>query len=276
MALSLGSDIGGTFTDFALVDGETGNIRIHKRLTTQDDPSEAVEAGVALLLRGDAIDLATHIHGTTLVINAVIERKGARTGLITTEGFRDVIEIGREKRYDGWDLKISFPEPLVERALRLEAIERVHADGRVLKMLDCDALKETIVALLREGIESIAVCLLHSYKNPMHEQAVRAAIEELAPGLPISLSSEVLPEINEYERVSTTVVNAYTKPATAQYLSRLEERMRGLGVGAELLLMQSSGGVNSAKTAHEFPVRILNLAQRRGPWERLITPALRV
>jgi len=162
MALSLGSDIGGTFTDFALVDGETGNIRIHKRLTTQDDPSEAVEAGVALLLRGDAIDLATHIHGTTLVINAVIERKGARTGLITTEGFRDVIEIGREKRYDGWDLKISFPEPLVERALRLEAIERVHADGRVLKMLDCDALKETIVALLREGIESIAVCLLHS------------------------------------------------------------------------------------------------------------------
>ena len=239
MALSLGSDIGGTFTDFALVDGETGNIRIHKRLTTPDDPSVAVEAGVASLLNGDATDLATHIHGTTLVINAVIERKGARTGLITTEGFCDVIEIGREKRYDGWDLKISFPEPLVERALRLEAIERVHADGRVLKTLDREALKETIAALLREGIESIAVCLLHSYKNPIHEQAVRAAIEELAPDLPISLSSEVLPEINEYERVSTTVVNAYTKPATAQYLSRLEERMSGLGAGGELLLMQS-------------------------------------
>jgi len=264
MALSLGSDIGGTFTDFALVDGESGNIRIHKRLTTPDDPSEAVEAGVASLLNGGATDLATHIHGTTLVINAVIERKGARTGLITTEGFRDVIEIGREKRYDGWDLKISFPEPLVERALRLEAIERVHADGRVLKTLDRDALKETIAALLREGIESIAVCLLHSYKNPIHEQAIRAAIEELAPGLPISLSSEVLPEINEYERVSTTAVNAYTKPATAQYLSRLEERMSGLGIGGELLLMQSSGGINSAKTAREFPVRIIESGPAAG------------
>ena len=264
MALSLGSDIGGTFTDFALVDGETGNIRIHKRLTTPDDPSVAVEAGVASLLNGDATDLATHIHGTTLVINAVIERKGARTGLITTEGFRDVIEIGREKRYDGWDLKISFPEPLVERALRLEAIERIHADGRVLKTLDREALKETIAALLREGIESIAVCLLHSYKNPIHELSVRAAIEELAPDLPISLSSEVLPEINEYERVSTTAVNAYTKPATAQYLSRLEERMSGLGVGGELLLMQSSGGINSARTAREFPVRIIESGPAAG------------
>ena len=181
MGLSLGSDIGGTFTDFALVDGDTGDIRIHKRLTTPADPSEAVEHGVASLLDDDAENLDTHIHGTTLVINAVIERKGARTGLITTEGFRDVIEIGREKRYDGWDLKISFPEPLIERALRFEVAERVHADGRILLPLDRNALRDVVAALVREGVESIAVCLLHAYKNPIHEQAVQALIEEIAP-----------------------------------------------------------------------------------------------
>ena len=265
MALSLGSDIGGTFTDFALVDTETGDIRIHKRLTTPADPSEAVENGVAALMNGgDHAALSTHIHGTTLVINAVIERKGARTGLITTEGFRDVIEIGREKRYDGWDLKIDFPVPLVERALRLEAAERIHADGKVLKALDREALRETIAHLMREGVESLAVCLLHAYKNPIHEQAVHALIREIAPDLPVSLSSEVLPEINEYERVSTTVVNAYSKPAAARYLTRLEDRMMGVGVGGELLLMQSSGGINSSATAREFPVRIIESGPAAG------------
>ena len=159
----------------------------------------------------------------------MIERKGARTGLITTEGFRDVIEIGREKRYDGWDLKISFPEPLIERALRLEVAERVHADGCILLPLDRNALREVVAALVREGVESIAVCLLHAYKNSIHEQAVQALIEEIAPEVPVSISSEVLPEINEYERVSTTAVNAYTKPTVARYLARLERRMAGLG-----------------------------------------------
>lgn len=265
MSLSLGSDIGGTFTDFALVDTETGDIRIHKRLTTPSDPSEAIEDGVVALTGGVArTDLSTHIHGTTLVINAVIERKGARTGLITTEGFRDVIEIGREKRYDGWDLKINFPKPLVERALRLEAIERVHADGKVLKALDRRALRETIANLMREGVESLAVCLLHAYKNPIHEQAIHALIREIAPDLPVSLSSEVLPEINEYERVSTTVVNAYSKPIAARYLSRLEERMNSAGISGELLLMQSSGGINSSATAREFPVRIIESGPAAG------------
>ena len=264
MGLSLGSDIGGTFTDFALVDGDTGDIRIHKRLTTPADPSEAVEHGVASLLDDDAENLDTHIHGTTLVINAVIERKGAHTGLITTEGFRDVIEIGREKRYDGWDLKISFPEPLIERALRLEVAERVHADGRILLPLDRNALRDVVAALVREGVESIAVCLLHAYKNSIHEQAVRAAIEEIAPEIPVSLSSEVLPEINEYERVSTTAVNAYTKPTAARYLARLEERMAGLGAGGELLLMQSSGGINSVDTAGDFPVRVIESGPAAG------------
>ncbi|PPR59999.1 MAG: Acetophenone carboxylase gamma subunit [Alphaproteobacteria bacterium MarineAlpha4_Bin2] len=264
MGLSLGSDIGGTFTDFALVDGETGDIRIHKRLTTSDDPSKAVATGVAALLVGQAPNLETHIHGTTLVINAVIERKGARTGLITTEGFRDVIQIGREKRYDGWDLKISFPKPLIDRALRLEVLERVHADGRVLKTLDQRAVRAAVTTLQSEGVESIAVCLLHAYKNPIHEQMVRAAIEEIAPNVPVSLSSEVLPEINEYERVSTTAVNAYTKPATASYLSRLEERMVSLGADSELLLMQSSGGINSSETARDFPVRIIESGPAAG------------
>ncbi len=265
MRLSLGSDIGGTFTDFALVDGESGEIRIHKRLTTPSDPSEAVQKGVGVLFDGsDPGGLTTHIHGTTLVINSVIERKGAKTGLITTKGFRDVVEIGREKRYDGWDLKISFPEPLVERALRLEVDERIHADGRILTPLDRDGLRDVISQLLRENVASVAVCLLHAYKNPIHEQAVKALIEEAAPDLPVSLSSEVLPEINEYERVSTTVVNAYTKPVAARYLAKLEERMAGLGVGGELLLMQSSGGINSAETARAFPVRIIESGPAAG------------
>lgn len=265
MGLSLGSDIGGTFTDFALVDSETGNIRIHKRLTTPDDPSKAVECGVAALLDGKVTSLATHIHGTTLVINAVIERKGACTGLITTEGFRDVIEIGREKRYDGWDLRISFPAPLIERALRLEVAERVHASGRVLQTLDRDTLRTVVTNLKREGVESIAVCLLHAYKNPIHERIVRAVIEEIAPNVPVSLSFEVLPEINEYERVSTTAVNAYTKPVTENYLSRLEERMAKLGgADGELLLMQSSGGINSVETARDFPVRIIESGPAAG------------
>ena len=265
MTLSLGSDIGGTFTDFALVDGVTGEIRIHKRLTTPSDPSEAVEAGVVILFADeDPGALATHIHGTTLVINSVIERKGAKTGLITTKGFRDVIEIGREKRYDGWDLKIDFPAPLVERALRLEVSERIHADGRVLTPLDREGVRETVSALLREGVQSIAVCLLHAYKNPIHEQAIKALIADAAPDLPVSLSSEVLPEINEYERVSTTAVNAYTKPVADRYLERLEQRMAGRGVGGELLLKQSSGGINSAATARAFPVRIIESGPAAG------------
>lgn len=267
MTATLGSDIGGTFTDFALVDPDRGIVAIHKRLTTPDDPSVAVAEGLQALADGHAESvsrLATHIHGTTLVTNAVIERKGARTGLITTAGFRDVLAIGREKRYDGWDLKITFPEPLVERPARVEVTERIHSSGRILTPIDRDSVRTAVRELLRQGVESIAICLLHGYRNPMHERAVAAVVAEMAPDMPVSLSCEVLPNIGEYERTCTTVVNAYTKPAANRYLSRLEARLAETGASGELLLMLSSGGINSVETARAFPVQIIESGPAAG------------
>ena len=267
MTVTLGSDIGGTFTDFALVDEEIGTIAIHKRLTTPDDPSSAVADGLSALSAEHSDSLArlsTHIHGTTLVINAVIERKGARTGLITTEGFRDILAIGREKRYDGWDLKITFPEPLVERPMRAEVVERMHFSGRILMPLDRESVRAAVHGLLRQNVESIAVCLMHAYKNPMHERAVEAIVMEMAPDMPVSLSCEVLPNIGEYERTSTTVINAYTKPAANGYLTRLEQRLSEGQNESELLLMLSSGGINSADVARAFPVQIIESGPAAG------------
>lgn len=264
---SLGSDIGGTFTDFALADSVSGKIRIHKCLTTPHDPSEAIAEGVAALGEDGASlleGLTSHIHGTTLVINSVIERKGARTGLITTEGARDVLEIGREKRYDGYDLKISFPEPLVPRPRRMEVKERMHSSGAVLTPLDDDSVRAAVKALLDQNVESIAVCLLHSYRNASHEQRIGEIIKEMAPGMHVSLSSEVLPEMKEYERTSTTVINAYAKPAVEKYLNRLSERMDDVKAQCELMLMLSSGGVTTAATAREFPVQIIESGPAAG------------
>jgi N-methylhydantoinase A len=264
MTKSLGSDIGGTFTDFALADDATGEVRIHKCLTTPADPSEAVAEGVAALGANALQNLAYHIHGTTLVINAVIERKGAKTGLITTQGARDVLEIGREKRYDGYDLKITFPEPLVPRPRRLEIIERLYADGQVLTDMDEGSIRTAVTTLLDLGVESIAVALLHAYRNPAHERHVGEIITEMAPEIPVSLSSDVLPEMKEYERTSTTVINAYTKPATGQYLNRLNSRMSDAGAASELLLMLSSGGTTTSQTAREFPVQIIESGPAAG------------
>ena len=265
--ITLGSDIGGTFTDFVEVDETNGRIGVYKCLTTPGDPSQAIEAGVKELSgrRGtDASALDVLVHGTTLVINAVIERKGAKTGLLTTRGFRDVLEIGREKRFDAYDLQIKFPEPLVPRYLRLEVDERLHATGVVIRPLNDNSAREAIGALLQEGCESIAVCLLHAYRNPAHERRLRELIVELAPGLPVTLSSDVLPEIKEYERTTTTVLNAYTKPVTSRYLGRLEERMAALNFKGELLMMLSSGGINSVAFAREFPVQVIESGPAAG------------
>jgi len=267
MTTGLGCDIGGTFTDFALVNDETGQIDIHKCLTTPADPSMAIEEGTrALRARrpGSIGETDFLIHGTTLVINAVIERKGAKTGLITTEGFRDTLAIGREKRYDGYDLQIAFPKPLVNRALRQEVSERLHVSGDTLAPLDMASARNAVGALIEAGVESIAVCLLHAYRNPAHEQKIRDLISEMAPDMPISLSSDVLPELNEYDRTSTTVVNAYAKPVTADYLTRIENRMGDHGFTGELLLMLSSGGITSVDTAREFPVQIIESGPAAG------------
>jgi len=267
MTTGLGCDIGGTFTDFALVNDETGEIDIHKCLTTPSDPSLAIEEGTRALRarRPGAIGKTDFlIHGTTLVINAVIERKGARTGLITTEGFRDTLAIGREKRYDGYDLQIAFPEPLVNRALRREVKERLHVGGDPLTPLDMASARAAVQALLEADVESIAVCLLHAYRNPAHEHQIRDLIGEMAPEMPVSLSSDVLPELNEYDRTSTTVVNAYAKPVTADYLRRIENRMGDHGFVGELLLMLSSGGITSVETARAFPVQIIESGPAAG------------
>ncbi|MGD9079348.1 MAG: hydantoinase/oxoprolinase family protein [Desulfobacterales bacterium] len=256
----LGCDIGGTFTDFVLVDDKTGEFQINKCLTTPADPSDAVEEGVRGLLErvpGFVSKIDEIIHGTTLVINAIIERKGAKTALITTRGFRDVLELGREMRYDAYDIFAEYPEPLVPRSLRKEVTERITADGRVIAKLNSEEVSEVLAGLCDSGIESLAVCLINSYENPSHEVQIKEIVNKIAPGLSLSTSYEVLPQIREYERTCTTATNAYVKPITAKYLTKLSARLESLGFQGKLFIMLSSGGITSVDTAREYPVRII-------------------
>ena len=256
----LGCDIGGTFTDFVLLDDRTGEIEIYKCLTTPKDPSDAVEYGIKEMEKktpGFVGNMGEVIHGTTLVINSIIERKGARTGLITTKGFRDVLEIGRGIRYAPYDVFAEFPKPLIPRQFRLEADERIRSDGTVLKPLSPEEARQCIRSLLDMGIESIAVCLINSFENPTHELMLKTIIEREAPGMSISVSYRVLPQIKEYERTSTTATNGYVKPLTERYLSKLAGRLKSVGFKGKLFIMLSSGGVTSVETAAEFPVRII-------------------
>jgi N-methylhydantoinase A len=256
----LGCDIGGTFTDFVLLNDRTGRIQTDKRLTTPHDPSEAVGKGIRALGASTpdfVAKLDELIHGTTLVINSIIERKGARTGLITTKGFRDVLEIGRELRYAPYDIFAEFPKPLIPRRYRIEVDERVRSDGSILKALDPEEAKLAVRTLLDMKVESIAVCLINSFENPSHEFMLRDIIVREAPDISVSISYHVLPQIKEYERTSTTVTNAYVKPLTGRYLSNLSDRLRHIGFKGKLFIMLSSGGVTSVETAAEFPVRII-------------------
>jgi len=256
----LGCDIGGTFTDFVLVNDDTGEFQIYKCLTTPGDPSDAVEQGIREMLArrpGIVPRIAEIIHGTTLVINAIIERKGAKTGLITTRGFRDVLELGRELRYDAYDIFAEYPLPLVPRSLRHEVAERVTSDGRVIQALDGQQVQKVLSGLLDVGIESLAVCLINSYENPVHEKMIKDIVLHEAPELSFSTSFEVLPQIREYERTCTTVTNAYVKPITAKYLTKLSSRLESLGFKGKLFIMLSSGGITSVETARQFPVRII-------------------
>ncbi len=259
-AYRLGCDIGGTFTDFVLLNDQSGDIAIHKCLTTPGDPSAAVQQGLAELqqrLPGCVAQFDEIIHGTTLVINAIIERKGAKTGLITTRGFRDVLELGREIRYAPYDIFAQFPAPLIPRDLRLEVDERIRSDGTVLQPLDEQQARQHVQKLVDLGVESFAVCLLNSFENPAHELALKKLVTELAPDLPVSISYEVLPQIREYERTSTTATNAYVKPLTSRYLAKLSARLEELGFAGKLFIMLSSGGITAVDTAAQFPVRII-------------------
>ncbi len=256
----LGCDIGGTFTDFVLVNDRTGQFYTNKCLTTPSDPSDAVEKGIRELGQikpGFMDNVQEIIHGTTLVINAIIERKGAATGLLTTKGFKDVLELGREIRYDAYDIFSEYPQPIVPRALRMEIDERVTADGIVLRDVDEEQTKQVLNLLKNKNIESIAVCFINSYENPVNEKKVKAIIEKHAPDLFLSTSFEVLPQIREYERTCTTAVNAYVKPITYRYLKKLTNRLENMGFRGRLFIMLSSGGITSVDTARDFPVRII-------------------
>jgi len=263
----IGSDIGGTFTDFVKLDTQTGALSIEKCLTTADNPARGVIAGISSFEQrqpGTIAHSERMFHATTLVINAVIERKGARTALITTRGFRDVLEIGLEERYDVYDMLAEYPQPLVPRDLRFEVGERMHASGRVLEPLIAEDVDVVIEQLRARRIESVAIVLLHAYANAEHERAIAARLASAMPGLFVSLSSEVLPEIKEYERTTTTALNAYAQPLVHTYLTHLENDLAGMGYRHPLLLMLSSGGITPADTARRFPVRILESGPAAG------------
>jgi N-methylhydantoinase A len=253
-----GADIGGTFTDVILADESTGRLHVDKVLTTPDRPDDAVVAGLDRVLdaAGAAAASVAHvIHGTTLFTNAVIERKGPRTALVTTRGFRDAVEIAREHRYDIYDLYLERPAPLAPRSLRFELGERVLADGRVRAPIDETDLARLVSALRAARVEAVAVCLLHAYANDAHERRVGEAIRDALPGAAVTLSSEIVRELREYERTSTTLVNVYVQRLAHDYLTRLRARLSEAGVRGTLYVMQSSGGLSEVATAARFPVR---------------------
>ena len=263
----VGIDIGGTFTDFVLTGRDKARILIGKRLTSSEDPSAAVLAGLSeLLQRVDChpADLDVVIHATTLVTNTVIERTGACVGLITTQGFRDVLEIGNELRYDLYDLFMRMPEPLVPRYLRMGVSERTTANGGVLHPLDEVKAQQLVREMRAAGAEAIAVSLLHSYANSANEQAMRRAIETVDPQMPVTLSSELLPEIREYERTLASVINAYVQPKIRSYASRLSAGLRELGVRAPLYIMQSSGGLTTVMQAGRAPAALIESGPAAG------------
>lgn len=258
----LGIDIGGTFTDFALEVFQGHGVQQYfaKVLTTPEAPERAVIEGTRRILAQAGLPpsaLVRVVHGTTLATNAVIERRGARIAFITTEGLRDTLEMGSESRYDHYDLKVEKPEPLVPRQLRLVVRERVAADGQVLRTLDEEGLRALLPVLDEADVEAVAIGFLHSFVNPSHERRAAELLRTWRPHLQVSVSSEVAPEIREYERFATTCVNAYVQPVMAGYLGRLEGALRTLGVEAPLLLMLSNGGLCEAEVARRFPVRLL-------------------
>ncbi len=254
----IGADIGGTFTDIVL---ETPDRRYSvKILTTYDAPERALLEGVDQLLAEAGLEprhVELFVHGTTLATNALIERRGALTGLLTTEGFRDVLELGTESRFDQYDITMDKPPPLVPRRLRHGVPERIAADGAVLLPLDEDAVRETATRFREAGVESVAIAFLHSYVNPVHEQAAAEILRAEMPGISLSLSCEVSPEMREYERFSTTAANAYVQPIVASYLLRLDRKLAELGFRCPLFLMLSSGGLTNVETAARFPVRLV-------------------
>lgn len=258
MKARLSVDIGGTFTDVVLE--SDGRYTTTKVLTTYDDPARGVIQGIQEVMAIAEVkpgEVVAVLHGTTLATNALIERRGAVTGMLTTEGHRDVIEMAFENRFEQYDINIDRPTPLVPRYMRMGVAERMAYDGSVLRELDLDSTRRALDAMLGQGMESVAVCLLHSYANDHHEQAIAQLIDRQYHGLAVSLSSAVCPEIREYERFSTTTANAYVKPLMAKYLASLADQVLSLGVRSDILMMTSGGGLTTLATAAEHPIRLV-------------------
>ncbi len=265
MSIRVAVDIGGTFTDATLVDDERGTVAIAKVPTTPADPSDGFMQALARVLGGVAAeDVGLVVHATTVATNAIVEGRLARSGFVTTEGFRDLLEIARQVRPSLYDTRFEKPPPLVPRDRAVEVRERLGPRGEVLTPLDERSVHEAAARLRGEGVESVAVCLLHAYVNPEHEQRVGAILAEELPGVPVSLSSAVAPEFREYLRASTTVVNAAVRPVVERYLERIEARLAQAGVRAKLLVMQSGGGVYGAEAAARRPVHMVESGPAAG------------
>ncbi|RVT95027.1 hydantoinase/oxoprolinase family protein [Sphingomonas crocodyli] len=253
----IGLDVGGTFTDFVVSDRDAGTLRFFKTPSTPSDPSEAIVEGIRQVL--DLFSIAPHEveyvgHGTTVATNMIIERRGVKTGLLTTQGFRDVLAIGRQTRPDLFDYSVVKPEPLIRRVHRLVVDERLDAQGQVLTPLDTDSVDAALDELARAKVEAVAICFLHSYRNPSHEQLVRDKVAARLPGVFVSISSEVLPEFREFERMSTTALNAYVGPKMKAYLDRLRTNIAASGLKVEPLTVHSNGGLLPMKTVEQLPV----------------------
>jgi N-methylhydantoinase A len=268
MTVRIGVDVGGTFTDLVLANSDGDKLHTGKLLTTPDDPGRAIIEGIERLLDEasvSAADVSGLIHGTTLVTNTVIERTGARVGLITTSGFRDVVEIGREIRYDLYDLFLEPPPTLVPRERRLEVDGRIDATGAVLAPLDPDQVRQVARTLSDQfDVQAIAIGLMHAYANPAHEQAVALIVAEECPGIPLTLSSAIAPEIREFERISTACANAYVQPLMRGYLTALEQQLKTLGIRAPLFVMLSGGGIATVAQSVQHPIRLIESGPAAG------------
>jgi N-methylhydantoinase A len=258
MGTRVGADIGGTFTDVVVeADEQRWSVKVP---TTHAAPEQAVLEGVAraLALAGRTLaEVELFVHGTTLATNALIERKGARTALLTTRGFRDVLETGTEGRFDQYDLRVTRPTPLVPRSLRFEAAERLRHDGSVIEPLDETTVYQAVAALRAADVEAVAIAFLHAYADPSHEARAEAIVRTMLPGVAVSTSYAVSPEMREYERVSTTCANAYLQPVVSAYLLRLEVKLQADGLGGPMLMILSSGSLTTVETAARFPIRLL-------------------
>ncbi len=260
MRYRLGVDVGGTFTDLVLYDVETNEIELTKTPSTPANQAEGVTTGIGMLIDRLGVppaEIGFFIHGTTVATNTLLERKGAQTALVVTEGFRDVLQVGRQDRPDLYDWRIPRTEPLVPRRLRFEVGERVLYTGEVRMPLRAGDVDSVVERLKETGVEAVAVCLLHSYANPEHETAVGRALRDALPGVAVSLSHEILPEFKEFERMSTTVINSYVSPVIGRYVTNLKAGIADAGIGSELYIMQSNGGTMRAASAVERPVHTI-------------------